>query len=75
MTGLAVSVLGAGAVFGLVHFDPAPVPAVVVAMQLGLLAMFGAALCLLVHRTGRLAASIVAHAAFNSVTVVTLLLQ
>jgi membrane protease YdiL (CAAX protease family) len=75
VTGLAVSVLGAGAVFGLVHFDPAPVPAVVVAMQLGLLAMFGAALCLLVHRTGRLAASIVAHAAFNSVTVVTLLLQ
>ena len=75
VAGLAVSVLGAGAVFGLVHFDAAPVPAVVVAMQLGLLAGFGAALCLLVHRTGRLAASIVAHAAFNSVTVITLLLQ
>jgi len=75
VSGLAVSVLCAGAVFGLVHFDPAPVPAAVVAMQLGLLALFGAALCLLVHRTGRLAASIVAHAAFNAVTVTTLLLQ
>lgn len=75
VAGLAVSVLGAGLVFGLVHFDAAPVPAVVLAMQLGLLALFGAALCLLVHRTGRLAASIVAHAAFNAVTVVTLLLQ
>lgn len=75
VAGLAVSVIGAGAVFGLVHFDPAPVPAVVVATQLGLLALFGVALCLLVHRTGRLAASIVAHAAFNAVTVVTLLLQ
>lgn len=73
VTGLAISVLCAGAVFGLVHFDPAP--AAVVAMQLGLLALFGAALCLLVHRTGRLAAAIVAHAAFNAVTVITLLLQ
>lgn len=75
VAGLAVSVTLAGVVFGLVHFDPAPVPAVVVTMQLGLLGLFGAALCLLVHRTGRLAASIVAHAAFNAVTVVTLLLQ
>ncbi len=75
VAGLAVSVLTAGAVFGLVHFEAAPVPAVVVAMQLGLLALFGAALCLLVHRTGRLAASIVAHAAFNAVTVITLLLR
>lgn len=75
IAGVAVAVVSAGLVFGLVHFDAAPVPAVVVVAQLGLLALFGMALCALAHRTGRLGASIVAHAAFNSVTVITLLLQ
>lgn len=75
VAGLVVAVPLAGLVFGLVHYDPDPVPAVVVAVQLGLLALFGMALCVLVHRTGRLAAGIVAHAAFNSVTVLSILAQ
>ena len=75
LAGLAVALPIAALVFGLVHYDPEPVPAVVVAVQLGLLGLFGGVLCLLAHRTGRLAASIVAHAAFNGVTVITLLIQ
>ncbi len=75
VAGLVVAVPLAGLVFGLVHYDPDPVPGVVVAVQLGLLALFGMALCVLVHRTGRLGASIVAHAAFNSVTVISILAQ
>jgi len=75
LAGTVVAVLVAGVVFGLVHYDPSPVPASVVAAQLGLLALFGMALCLLVHHTGRLGASIVAHGVFNAVTVVTLLVQ
>lgn len=75
LAGLAVALPLAGLVFGLVHYDPEPVPAVVVAVQLALLGLFGGVLCLLAHRTGRLAASIVAHAAFNGVTVITLLVQ
>jgi len=72
---LAVAVPLAGMVFGLVHYDPEPVPAEVLAVQLGLLGLFGVVLCLVAQRTGRLAAGIVAHAAFNSVTVLTLLLS
>jgi len=75
VSSLAVAVPLAGLVFGLVHYDPEPVPAKVVAVQLGLLALFGVVLCLLVQRTGRLAAGIVAHAAFNSATVFSLLLR
>ncbi|CAA9242377.1 MAG: hypothetical protein AVDCRST_MAG76-1835 [uncultured Acidimicrobiales bacterium] len=75
LAGLAVAVPIAALVFGLVHYDPEPVPGVVVAVQLGLLGLFGAVLCLLTHRTGRLAAGIVAHAAFNAVTVIALLVQ
>ena len=72
---LALAVPVAGLVFGLVHFDGKPVSAGVVAVQLGLLALFGMALCALTQATGRLGAGIIAHAAFNAVTVITLLLQ
>jgi len=75
ITHLVVAVFIAGLVFGLVHYDPSPVPPSVVVAQLGLLALFGMVLCVLTHRTGRLGAGIVAHAAFNAVTVVTLLVQ
>ncbi|MEJ7764489.1 MAG: CPBP family intramembrane glutamic endopeptidase [Acidimicrobiales bacterium] len=75
VAGLVVALPVAGLVFGLVHYDREPVAALVVAVQLGLLGLFGVVLCALAHWTGRLAASIVAHAAFNSVTVLTLLLS
>lgn len=73
VAGFAVALLLGGLVFGLAHYDPAPVAAAVVAVQLGVLALFGMALCALTHFTGRLAASVVAHAAFNTVTVATIL--
>lgn len=73
VTGVVAAALGAGIVFGLVHFSGGP--ALVVLAQLGLLGLFGVTLCVLAHRTGRLGASIVAHATFNAVTVVSLLAQ
>ncbi|HEX2040378.1 MAG TPA: CPBP family intramembrane glutamic endopeptidase [Acidimicrobiales bacterium] len=57
----APAVAVAAAVFGLVHYD--------VAALLGLVA-FGVVLGVLVVRTGRLGPAVVAHAAFNAVTVV-----
>lgn len=75
VAGLVVAVVVGGVVFGLVHYDASPVPGIVVLVQLGLLSLFGVVLCVLAHRTGRLAASIVAHAAFNSATVFTILVQ
>ncbi|MEJ7585109.1 MAG: type II CAAX endopeptidase family protein [Acidimicrobiales bacterium] len=53
-------------VFGLTHFQPLQVPA---------LAAFGAVLGLLALRTGRLGPGIVAHLAFNAVTVIALLVD
>ncbi|HEV2360945.1 MAG TPA: CPBP family intramembrane glutamic endopeptidase [Acidimicrobiales bacterium] len=53
-------------VFGLVHFE---------ALQFLGLAGFGAVLCLLAWRTGRLGPGIVAHSAFNFVTILTLALH
>lgn len=73
--GVAVAVPVAGVLFGLAHYDFKAAPAAVVAVQLGLLSLFGVVLCALVHRTGRLAAGVVAHAAFNGATVVSLLLE
>lgn len=75
VTWVVLAVLMAGVVFGLVHYDGGSSSGVVVAVQLGLLSLFGCALCLLVQRTGRLGASIVAHATFNAVTVISLLSQ
>lgn len=75
VTAVLVAVPLAGLVFGLVHYDAVPAPGIVVVVQLGLLALFGMALCVLAHRTGRLGAGIVAHAAFNAVTVISLLSQ
>ena len=59
--GPAVSVLGTGVVFGLVHFE---------ALQFLGLAGFGVVLSYLAYRTGRLGPSFVSHVAFNSTTVV-----
>lgn len=70
---LWIAVPVAAVVFGLVHYSGDVDSSKVVLVQLGLLSVFGAVLCVLVHRTGRLAASIVAHATFNAVTVVSLL--
>ncbi len=75
VAGLAVAVVVGGVVFGLVHYDASPIPGIVVGVQLGLLSLFGVVLCVLAHCTGRLTAGIVAHAAFNSATVFTILVQ
>lgn len=68
-----VALLLGGLVFGVVHYDGASAAGDVVAVQLGMLALFGLALCAVLHHTGRLGAAIVAHAVFNSVTVISLL--
>ena len=72
-TRLAVALVVGGLVFGLLHYDFKPAPGRVLLVQIGMLSLFGLALCTLAHRTGRLAAGIVAHAAFNAVTVASLL--
>lgn len=59
----SLAVLIGGLVFGLAHFQLLQLPALV---------FFGVVLCALAHQTGRLGPGILAHAAFNSVTVVTL---
>jgi len=73
VTWLGLALVLGGVVFGLVHYDGKPAPGIVVAIQIGMLGLFGLVLCALAHRTGRLAAGIVAHATFNAFTVVTLL--
>ncbi len=59
--GPASAIVVTALVFGLVHFE---------ALQFLGLAGFGAVLCYLAYRTGRLGPSIVAHVAFNSTTVI-----
>jgi len=55
-----------GVVFGLAHFE---------ALQFIALAGFGMVLCVLAWRTGRLGPGIMAHAAFNTTTIVALALS
>lgn len=54
---------GSAVLFGLTHFQPVLLP--------GLVA-FGAVLGLLAHRAGRLGPAVIAHMAFNAVTVIAL---
>jgi hypothetical protein len=61
--GAPVGIIGSAVVFGLAHFELLQLPALI---------LFGLVLGVLVHRTGRLGPAIVAHAAFNAVTVITL---
>jgi membrane protease YdiL (CAAX protease family) len=62
-----VAAIGASAVlFGLAHFELLQLPALI---------LFGVVLAVLADRTGRLGPGIVAHAAFNAVTVLTLTLN
>lgn len=72
---VAVALVVASMVFGSIHYDFEPIAGVVLAVQLGLLGLFGFVLCVLAHFTRRLGASIAAHAVFNAVTVIGLLLQ
>lgn len=62
--GTNTAVIGSGLVFGVIHFEP---------LQTLGLAAFGIVLGLLVVKTGRLGTSIVAHMAFNTVAIVSLL--
>lgn len=64
--GTALSIVLTGIVFGLVHFE---------ALQFLALAGFGTVLAVLAYRTGRLGASMVAHVAFNTSTVVAYVLR
>ena len=57
------SILVTGVVFGAAHFDWVTLPG---------LAAFGVVLAWLAHRSGRLGPNILAHAAFNTVTVIAL---
>ena len=59
-----VGIAAAAVVFGFAHFQP---------LQLISLVLFGASSGFLVWRTGRLGPGVVAHIAFNTATVVTLL--
>lgn len=52
-----------GVTFGAAHFDLVTLPG---------LALFGIVLAYLAHRSGRLGPNIIAHAAFNAVTVIAL---
>ncbi len=61
--GTVWAVAGSAALFGLTHFQPLLLPG---------LAAFGAVLSVLVHRAGRLGPAVVAHVAFNAVTVIAL---
>ncbi|HKH88367.1 MAG TPA: CPBP family intramembrane glutamic endopeptidase [Acidimicrobiales bacterium] len=62
--GPAAAIVITGVVFGLVHFEE---------LQFIGLASFGMVLAYLAYRTGRLGPSIMAHVAFNSATVVAIL--
>jgi hypothetical protein len=64
--GTVVAVLGSSLLFGLVHFEPYDLPALV---------GFGAIAAVLTVRTGRLGPAIWAHVAFNITAVVGLLAQ
>jgi membrane protease YdiL (CAAX protease family) len=63
--GPTVAVVVSAVVFGLAHFEP---------LQLAGLILFGLVLGVMAERTGRLGPGIVAHAAFNAATVVSLTL-
>lgn len=63
--GPAVAIVGSAVVFGLAHFELLQLPALI---------LFGLVLGVLAERTGRLGPGIVAHAAFNAATVVSLTL-
>ena len=56
-----IGVVGSGLLFGLAHFEP---------LQFLALFGFGVVLAVLARRTGRLGPGIVAHSAFNAVTVI-----
>jgi len=73
--GIVVALPLMGGIFGLLHFPTEPMPGKVLLVQLGVLSLFGMALGVLAHRTGRLGAAIAAHALFNAVTVVSLLAE
>jgi membrane protease YdiL (CAAX protease family) len=60
-----VAIVGSAVVFGLAHFELLQLPALI---------LFGLVLGVLAERTGRLGPGIVAHAAFNAATVVSLTL-
>lgn len=62
--GSVVAVVGSGALFGLVHFQ---------LLQLPVLALLGMILAVVTVRSGRLGPAIVAHMAFNGLTVLALL--
>jgi hypothetical protein len=62
--GSVVAVVGSGALFGLVHFQ---------LLQLPVLALLGMVLAVVTVRSGRLGPAIVAHMAFNGLTVLALL--
>jgi membrane protease YdiL (CAAX protease family) len=64
--GPALSMAITGIVFGLVHFE---------SLQFLGLAGFGMVLSYLAYRTGRLGASILAHVAFNTTTIIAFVLQ
>ena len=64
--GTVVAVIGSSVVFGLVHFEPYDLPALI---------GFGAIAAVLTVRTGRLGPAIWAHVAFNLTAVVGLLAQ
>jgi len=61
--GPTVAIAGSAVAFGLAHFQ---------ALQLPALVLFGLILAFLAQRSGRLGPGIVAHAAFNAFTVLTL---
>jgi membrane protease YdiL (CAAX protease family) len=64
--GTLVAVIGSSVLFGLVHFEPYDLPALI---------GFGAIVAILTVRTGRLGPAIWAHVAFNLTAVVGLLAQ
>jgi hypothetical protein len=61
--GPVVGIGGSAIVFGLAHFELLQLPALI---------LFGVILGTLAYKTGRLGPNMVAHAAFNAVTVITL---
>ncbi|MDQ6615814.1 MAG: CPBP family intramembrane metalloprotease, partial [Actinomycetota bacterium] len=64
--GPLAGIAGSAVVFGLAHFELLQLPALII---------FGLILGALAHKTGRLGPAVVAHAAFNAVTVLTLTLK
>lgn len=71
--GSTPAILLSAALFGLAH--PQPLEAKALALVMISLATFGVVLAVLAVRTGRLGASILAHAAFNAWTAVLLLVR